>query len=289
MKQITNYLVLAVCIATTHVAQSEEPFEPTVCRISGSASMTDRDLGAGHFAIGDIQGTATTGVGSWLHEIQTDPAQPFFLLRPDHVTCRINGVQIGDSQGDVIDSDAGYGSDLRYFLQVEDHSARQRWRTVQIEASRNADHEAVEWSDGSLDGPVFLIIPHELPVTEGSAGNQWATLSFLLTDTGEEATCRYRGTGATALDPSDRYVLEACVGPGRMLLGGMEIEVEQVVLHVDSASPGSRTTISLPASIGETEPDYYVLHIANSSGETVYSVYAPVHPDRGDFVVEPLN
>lgn len=289
MKQITNYLVLAVCIATTHVAQSGEPFEPTECRISGSASMTDQQSGADHVIVGDIQGTATTGAGSWLHEIQTDPAQPFFLLSPENVTCRINGVHIGDSQGVVIDSDPGYGSELRYFLQVEDHAPRQRWRTVQIEASRNADHEAVEWNDGSLDGPVFLIIPDELPVTEGSAGNQWATLSFLPTDTGDEVTCRYRGTGATALDPSDRYVLESCVGPGRILLGGTEIEVEQVVLHVDGAAPGSRTTVSLPAWIGETVSDHYVLQIANSSGETVFSFQGPVHPDRGDFVVEPLD
>lgn len=289
MKQITIYLVLAVCIATTHVAQSGEPFEPAECRISGSASLTDLESGTGHFAIGDIQGTSTTGVGSWLHEIQTDPAQPFFLLSPEHVTCRINGVHIGDSQGVVVDSEGGYGSELRYFLQVEDHAPRQRWRTVQIEASRNADHEAVDWNDGSLDGPVFLIIPHELPVTEGSAGNQWATLSFLSTDTGDEVTCRYRGTGATPLDPSDRYMLESCVGPGRMLLGGAEIEVEQVVLHVDGASPGSRTTVSLPAWIGETVSDSYALAIVNSSDEEVFSVFGFVDPDRGDFVVEPLN
>lgn len=289
MKQITNYLVLAVCIATTHVARSGEVFEPTECRLSGSASLTDLEFGTGHFAIGDIQGTATTGFGSWFHEIQTDPAQPSFLLSPDNVTCRINGVQIADSQGVVIDSDPSYGSELRYFLQVEDGAPRQRWHTVQIEASRNADHEPVEWTDGSLDGPVFLIIPHELPVTEGSAGNLWATLSFLPTDTGDEVTCRYRGTGATALDPSDRYVLEACVGPGRMLLGGLEIEVEQVVLHIDGASPGSRTTVSLPAWIGETVSDHYVLQIVNSSNETVFSVFGFVDPDRGDFVIERLD
>lgn len=289
MKQITNYLVLAVCIATTHVAQSGEPFEPTECRLSGSASLTDRESGTVHVVVGDIQGTATTGFGSWFHEVQTDPAQPYFLLSPENVTCRINGVHIADSQGVVIESDPGYGSDLRYFIQVEDHAPRQRWRTVQIEASRNADHEAVEWTDGSLDGPVFLIIPHELPVTEGSAGNQWATLSFLSTDSGDEVTCRYRGTGASALDPSDRYVLEACVGHGRMLVEGEEIEVEQVVLHVDGASPGSRTTVSLPAWIGETVSDHYVLQIENSSRETVFSFFGFVDPDRGDFVVQPLN
>jgi len=40
---------------------------------------------------------------------------------------------------------------------------------------------------------------------------------------------RKNGTGATALEQSERYLLEACVGAGRTLVGGVEVEVDRPI------------------------------------------------------------
>ncbi|HMB58296.1 MAG TPA: hypothetical protein VKN35_00160 [Xanthomonadales bacterium] len=147
----------------------------------------------------------------------------------------------------------------------------------------------IEWEDGSLDGPSFLIIPDELPVTAGSAANQWATLSFRLTDSGEDVVCRYRGTGETALDESDTYQLRFCVGSGRTLTGGQEVEVGQINLHLSGGSPVGYTQVSLEALIGRTVSDFYVLVVENSLDELVFSSYGFIDPEQGDFVVESLD
>ena len=289
MKQIFICLVLATCMAIAHVARSADFDEPVNCKVSGEAFLIDTGFERGQYVNGDVQGTAINAFGSWFHESVFEEGYIFFTLSPDYVSCRINGVQIARSGGRVSDTNLAAGSGLHYVLEVEDQEPHQYWFTALIEASRNADRERVEWEDGSLEGPLVLIIPHELPVTEGSAGNQWATLSFLPTDSDTEVRCRYRGTGATALDPSDRYLLESCVGAGRTLIGGTEVEVEQVSLHLDGSFPNARTTVSLPALVGQTVSDFYVLLIENSSDEVVFSFYGWVDPETGDLAVEDLD
>lgn len=289
MKQIVISFVLATCMAVAHVARSENFEEPVNCKVSGEAFLIDLGFERGQYVNGDVQGTAVSAFGSWFHESVLEQGFIFFSLSPDTVSCRINGVQIARSTGRVSDTNLTAGGNLDYVLEVEDQEPQQYWFTAQIEASRNAGRDRVEWEDGSLEGPLVLMIPHELPVTEGSAGNQWATLSFLPTDSDTEVTCRYRGTGATALAPSDRYLLEFCVGAGRTLIGGTEVEVEQVSLHLDGGFPDGRTTVSLPAQVSQTVSDFYVLLIENSFDEVVFSFYGWVDPETGDLVVEDLD
>ena len=285
MKQFTIYVILGMSIATAQVARAEGFVEPVNCRMSGTASLIGLDFEKGPFVIGDIFGTASNGAGSWFHEFG-DNSEYFFSLSPDNVTCRINGIQIGTSSGTVSDRGQGYGSASRYVLQIEDQPPQLHWFTVDIEASRDAGLNPVEWQDGSIGDPVLLIIPDEIPVTAGSAGNQWATLSFVPVDTGVEVTCRYRGTGATALEPSDLYRLDACVGAGRTLVGGEEIAVNRIDLHLTGSSPGIRTSVSLPARVGKTVSDFYVLVIENDAEEAIYRFQGWVDPDAGDLVVE---
>lgn len=284
MKQITIYMIFVISINVAQVARAQDIDEPVNCKISGSATTIDRQFGAGPLVIGDIAGTASNGYGSWFHGFGNP--ESFFLLSPDNVTCRQDGILIGDSRGTVSDVTSDYRDASRYVLQVEDQDPQLHWFTVQIEASRDASQEGIVWQDGSLERLVILTVPEELPVTEGSAGNQWATLEFVPTETGAEVSCRYRGTGDTALEPSDRYVLDACVGAGRTLVGGEEIEVEQIGLHLVGSAPGALTSVSLPARVGKMVSDFYVLLIENDAGEVIYSFYGFVDPESGDLAVE---
>lgn len=288
MKQIVICLILVILIAIAQVARAEGFVEPVNCRISGTATLISQDFEKGPFVIGDVMGTASNAYGAWFHEFGAN-REFFFTLSPDNVTCRINGIQIGSSRGAISDAGSPPRGASRYVLEVEDQAPQTHWFTVPIEASRDAVGEGVEWQDGSLEEPVVLTVPQELPVTEGSAGNQWATLNFLPANNGEQVTCRYRGTGETALGVSDRYLLDACVGAGRTLVGGEEIEVDRIDLHLVGSSPGSLTRVSLPARIGKTVSDFYVLVIENDSGEALYSFYGWVDPETGDLSVESLD
>lgn len=287
MKQIVIYMVLASAIVFAQVARPEGFVEPVNCKMSGEATLISQEFEAGPYVIGDISGTASNAYGSWFHGFGTP--ETYFLLSPENVTCRINGVQIGNSSGRVSDSSGDLGHVSRYVLEIEDQPTQLHWFTTWIEASRDASQNAVEWRDGSLERPVVLMVPDELPVNEGSAGNQWAILSFVPSDTGAEVTCRYRGTGATALEASDRYLLDACVGAGHTLVGGEEIAVDRIDLHLTGSSPNMRTSVSLPAKVGKTVSDFYVLVLENDAEEVLYSFYGWVDPEAGDFVVESLD
>jgi hypothetical protein len=289
MKYFLSYWIVAAFIAWAPIGESEAQDEPVTCKVSGTATLIDEAYGKREFAIGDIQGTATSGFGSWFHETGPDDGYIYFSLAPRIVSCRVDGVNIARSSGWVSETRLPVGGALNYVLEVEDMEPNRRWFDVLLEASRYAGEERIDWEDGELDGPVFLVVPSELPVTEGSAGNQWATLSFLPVDSDTRVTCRYRGTGETAIDSSDRYVIDSCPGAGRTLVGGEELEVEQIKLRVNGGSPFERTTVSLQAQIGEAVSDFLVLLIENSDEEVVFSFYGWADPDTGDFVVEPVR
>lgn len=279
MKQIGMVVVLIVSLVVAAGARGEDPVIPLNCRISGEAEIIAYDFSSREFVLGDLSGSADSAVGSLAHITATDT----FVLVPDNVTCRINGIQIGDSTGTILDTT------LRYILLVEERPPVMRWFMTDIMASRNAGRGGVEWEDGLLEDRIFLTVPDELPVIGGSAGNQWATLLFTHAEDGTETSCRYRGTGATPLDLSDRYVLNTCVGSGGDIVAGEEIEVERVELHLNGSYPFGLTVVSLPARVGAIVSDFYLLAVEDESRAEVFRFTGWVDADTGDLVVESLD
>lgn len=279
MKYIKEVIGLIACVAIAGNVFGDEVTVPDNCRISGEAELIAIDFSTREFALGDISGTALSGSGSWTHLTSTTT----YSLVPDNVTCRLNGIAIGDSQGTIA------GTSLTYALQIHDEPPRLERTMIDIVASRDAGRGPVEWEDGLLEEEVFLTLPAELPVIEGSAGNQWATLGFMLVEDGTAITCRYRGTGRTPLEPSDSYVLNACTGAGRSIVAGEEIEVELIELHLDGGSPFGRTSVSLSARVGQIVSDLYIFIAMDESGTEVFNFFGWADPDTGDFVVETLD
>jgi hypothetical protein len=279
MRHIGAVVGLIAFVGAVGNVIGDEVIVPANCQIIGEAEIISFDFSSREFALGDISGTSTSAAGVWDHVTPTTT----WSLVPDNVTCRINGMEIGDSRGAIA------GTSLSYVLYVEDRLPSLKFFAVDIVASRNAGRGPVQWEDGLLEGQVFLTIPGELPVIGGSAGNQWATLSFTLAEDGTEISCRYRGTGATPLEASDRYVLNACSGAGRFIEVGDEIEVELVELHLNGGSPRGRTTVSFPARIGDSVSDFYLFAVEDEARTELFRFAGWVDPDTGDFDVESLD
>jgi hypothetical protein len=276
---LSTSITIIACVAIAGNVVGGEVIVPDNCRISGEAELIALDFSAREFALGDLSGSSNSGIGSWAHLTATTTS----VLSPETVTCRLNGIALGNSRGTILDTS------FTYILHVEDQPPQLRRITFDIEASRDAGSGPVDWEDGLLEDEVFLTVPSELPVVEGSAGNQWATLSFTLLEDGTAITCRYRGTGATPLEPSDSYMLDACTGAGRSIVAGEEFEVERIELHLDGGSPLGRTSVSLSATVGQILSDLYIFVVEDGSGIEVFRFDGWVDPDTGDFVVETLD
>ena len=270
-----------VCMTFTGSVTADEPVEPATCQISGGAGLITSNYTTGDFSMGDLTGSANSGTGTWVHTTATES----WTLVPENVTCRLNGIAIGNSVGTI----AG-DSSLSYILHIEDQPPQLQLFTIDIVASRTPSRGGVVWSDGVLEDQVLLTIPDDIPVVNGSAGNQWAALSFTQSADGSETTCRYRGTADTPLEPSDRYVLDACSGPGRLIVGADVIEVERIELHLQGSAPRVSTIVSVPARIRRSVSDFLIFVVIDvATGNDVHTSYGYVYEESDDFVVESLD
>lgn len=141
MKQIGVVIGFIACVAVTGSVKGEVPIEPTNCRMSGEAELIATDFSTGNFSFGEIEGSASSGSGAWAHISPTTT----WLLVPDNVTCRLNGIQIGNSTGTLLDTT------FNYVLHIEDRKPSLQWFVTDIVASRNSGRGGVEWEDGLLE------------------------------------------------------------------------------------------------------------------------------------------
>jgi hypothetical protein len=114
-------------------------------------------------------------------------------------------------------------------------------RTASLVASRF--YSPTHWADGvaSFSPPFNFALPATLPVTAGSPGNQWATLT--VTNGSRTLECAYRGAGA-------RYTLYACSGGAR---AGSIVAAQGVKVRVqagDSHRGPTQVTVALAEVCG---------------------------------------
>ncbi|MFK7985025.1 MAG: hypothetical protein AB8I08_03265 [Sandaracinaceae bacterium] len=179
-------LALSGCMSDSDAAVGAV-VEPTQCRISGSGTLDNGDA-----VTGDLSGSATSGSGEWVH---TTVGGELVTLSPANVTCRINGVAIGDSNGAaLIDGVPGFS----YTLLVEDYDNHEPDAVQTLVATYGPSGE----SDGVLDlaGVASVAVPDALPVTEGSSYGGSATVSFEDARSGDTVTCLYEGPAADDCD-----------------------------------------------------------------------------------------
>ena len=243
---------------------------PTNCRISGFGLLE-----ATVYEAGSLAGTAESGVGTWTH-FDSIPYQ----LVPESVTCRLDGVEIGDSQGTVA------GTDYRYFLEVWDSGNGLPASNETLVASRSYSPSAWIDADYTANDKVGFFVPSELPVTEGDAGGLWAWLSFIRTEEGDLVTCRYRGD-----DTGTAYAFARCTGEDDgtvQVVAGDLVSVTALNLHVQSGCNECGTTqVELNLDLGQGEWDYFLLDVFDPEGP-FYQRWAGFLID-GDLVVESLD
>ncbi|MEN8132724.1 MAG: hypothetical protein ABFS45_21585 [Pseudomonadota bacterium] len=245
--------------------------EPTNCRLQGEGTLDGGDI-----SFGDLSGTGASGLGSWAHIAATDT----FSLVPATVTCRINGIEIGDSTGTV----AGTGQS--YILHIEDIGSGTPQTTQILRASRS--YSPSTWVDGNLvlDGVGVITIPSELAVIAGDAEMQWAWVSFTRSVEGDMVTCRYRGN-----ESGDAYVFTRCTGEDddtSQVEAGDRVAVASMTLHVHSGCQDCGTTeVEATLEMSRPESDFLLIQITDVDGTLVYEAAGFVV--TGDFSVESLD
>jgi len=246
--------------------------EPTNCRISGIASLEGNV-----FETGSLAGTAESGVGTWTQV----SASGIYNLVPESVTCRLDGVEIGDSQGAVLDTD------YRYFLEVWDAGNGLPASHETLVASRSYSPSAWTDADYTVNGRVGFFVPAELPVTEGDAGSGWAWLTFTRFEEGDLVTCRYRGN-----DTGTAYAFARCTGEddGTVpVVAGDMVSVSTLNLHVHSGCNECGTTrVELSLDLGQGEWDFFQLVFIDPVDSTLVQQWYGFIVD-GDLVVESLD
>ena len=268
--KVWSVLALAVSSGVSPVGALAEPVvEPTNCATFGEGVLENGD-----FVIGDIAGTATSGLGSWFHELEDGT---FFWLSPDTVSCRINGVAIARSNGRV----SGAGG-VTYTLEVEDYAVGGASTLQTLSASREYSPSA--WDDGVLvvtGGEETLIIPATIEVTSGGSGSQWVYVTLDRTIEGDQVTCRYRGNAEGPEDPGDAYELARCTGEDdgtAEVEAGDVVRVSSLTVHVQGGcgSCGS-TEVEVDIEVANDVSDFYVLIFEDAAGN-------PILDRRGFFV-----
>jgi len=273
-----------------------ELIEPETCRISGSAALDGSDS-----VVGDISGTALVGDGSWIHET---PSGDVIELIPTDVTCRLNGVAIGDSHGlALVNGSTGY----TYSLQVEDYDNHEPDVSQALVATRTYDPDS--YTDGELVLPGdagTITIPAELQVS-GAASNGTARITFERAYDGREVTCVYRasnrgggggwggghhGNGGLCLgDSTYRLSHCSCERGAARTEAGTEVDVSSLTLHVDDGCSRCGTaTVSVDMTAAHPAPvsaDYYILQVSDDTGAVAYDQRGYVA--SGELAVESLD
>ncbi len=268
--KVWSVLALTVSSGMSPVDTLAEPIvEPTNCGIFGEGVLENGD-----YVIGDIDGTANSGFGSWFHELDT---ATFFFLSPDTVSCRINGVAIARSEGRV----SGAGG-VTYTLEVEDYALGGATPSQTLSASR--DYSPSAWDDGVLvvnGGQAAVTIPATIEVTSGGSGSQWVYVTLDRTIEGDQVTCRYRGNAEGSGDPGDAYELARCTGEDdgtADVEAGDVVHVSSLTVHVQGGcgSCGS-TEVEVDIEVANDVSDFYVLIFEDAAGN-------PILDRRGFFV-----
>jgi hypothetical protein len=306
VRSLSTFIVFVLAIAGCG-------YEPTSASSAALGERTDRCeiFGSGTLGQNVFEGAARGGEGGTEGSWTNDAGGTVTLGDADFITCRINGVLLGDLMGPAsYDGEPGY----RFLVSVEDFG--------DAVAERHAGHTTVQtltatryyspsrWEDGTLavDESSTVTIPSELPVTVGNAGNQWAWLTFERADTGDVVSCRYRG-GASRSCPStpedlaagESYTLARCVGEDEgtaQVDAGDRVEVSWMTLHVQSGAhtlpsdSAAQTTVSVELAVAPQAPsqgDYYhlVVEDLDAPGEPVYETDGFL--DSGDLTVRYLQ
>lgn len=225
--------------------------EPTNCRIVGNGVLEGVP-----FTVGSLDGTASSGFGTWT--VFNDGGIIYDLV-PVSVSCRLDGIAIGRSLGDVV------GTDYQYVLEVWDAGDGLPAAQETLVASRS--YSPSTWTDAEypVDERVGFFVPEELPVTAGDAGHQWAWLVFTRYEEGDLVTCRYRGN-----DTGSAYAFVRCTGEDDGTLpveSGELVSASTLRLHVHNGCNECGTTqVELDLDIGQGEWDYFQFDVFNPEG-----------------------
>jgi hypothetical protein len=274
------------------VAEDGLAIESGHCALSGSGVLPPGDS-----FVGSVHDEGGTPTGSWSHTTSTlDVLEGI----PTTLLCRVNGSTVANVGGTATwNGEPGY----TFQLQVQDRGVASppervlgAVETQTLVASR--EYSPTVWNDGELAFPegALVTIPETLPVTVGNAGNQWARLTFVDYETGDEIRCDYRG-GAQGNNPrtaegiaaGGEYRLVRCraLDDGRCsddsdLDPGDVIEVSSVHLRVHHGSgiypsrDAALTEVSVDltvqpyelVSIGVT--DFYLIRVIDPTGAFIY-------------------
>lgn len=255
-------IITAGCTQDVGVAEEALGTIPEQCQIRGLGLLENAD-----FTLGDMRGNAETGTGSWAH---ISSEEGFVQAFPDSVTCRMNGVGIGEAWGSaLVDGATGY----QYRLIVEDRRDPSDAGGEEVEGppevqtlTASRTYRPSRWYDDHLDvdGRAVVTIPATIPVTEGNAGKGWTWLTFMR-DSFDVVKCKYRGGAPTPhprtpaeLSAGEQYVFDRCVGerPGTdPVEAGSRVEVYWMSLHVHTGSDrlptcdDARTTVSVDLDV----------------------------------------
>jgi hypothetical protein len=243
-----------------------------------------------------------TAGGAWTH---TTPAGDVASGTVEQVACHRNGFFHGDFNGSatwngaagytfvvsILDADTGV---------VADAVAPPPPETRTLRASIY-DHPT-RWEDGVLDvgaaGAIGVTIPRDLPVVAGNAGSGWAWMRFTRDVTGDEITCRYRGSAR-----GTRYTLDRCTGArdACSIRAGARVDVRSLTIHVQNDassgchSRGGVTTVQVDMTVyphsppPPERPDWYSFFIVDgaenvvyeTSGNLVHGEFTVASPDFG--------
>ncbi len=271
---IIALLSLAGCASDDLGEGSSRLFATEDCTLRGTGA-----LAAGDAFGGEVVGTAVDGAtGNWSHTSDSS-----IVLEPWWIMCRINGVFVADVGGSaVVNGVRGYG--FRMFVQDYDYVSADAPIVETTETGENTGTTAIQsvsasrsydpsgWEDGSIDTGehAVVVIPSELPVTAGRAGDYWALVRFERTDYSDVVTCRYRGAG-------DSYEFVRCNGEFEgtpEVTANDYVDVTWMTLHVQNGDRrAGATTVSVDFNVttfGEPEPepeptpsthDYYRLSV----------------------------
>lgn len=254
------------------------------CQVSGIALLEQGDFVAGRVRGGDV-----SIEGRWLH---LGPSGEMVTTRPNLITCRINGSEIGEIFGDAeLDGVPGYS----FRLFVQDRREPGVSEVVEgppgtVNLTATLHYRPTRWETDAIEERTLITIPHELPVTEGNAGNGWAWLTFQRHGTYDVVTCRYRGGAPTPVprQPSEiaageRYHLDRCTGEwhGTDPVGaGSRVDARWVQLKVHTGAHSfpsrrcAKTTVSVDLEVTplvaiESPPDYYRMEVRDADGVRV--------------------
>lgn len=269
------------------------------CRLEGLG-----DLPSGDVTFGEIHDEGGVPAGAWSYESAAGDA---FVGTPDSLLCRVNGSNVADVRGTGVWN----GVPGHFFmLNVQDFGPSGEpeivpgpTETHTLTATRT--YSPSRWTDGFLSFALgaSVEIPDSMPVTVGNAGNQWTWLTFTEADSGEPIRCMYRGGASTAnprkrsdIERGQTVALERCQrldetgewSTDSSLVAGTELEVTEIVLHVQHGSSrypschDAETTISIDLEVTPyieipRRPDFFRIAIFDPSG-------ARVHLAEGDIV-----